>query len=50
MLHLEPSILETGLVGANTLHHEMLVFFRETLRSHGRVGQPPEDEHAPQDL
>lgn len=40
-------VLDAGLVGADTLDHETLLVLVEALRGHGRVGEPPPDEQAP---
>ena len=40
-------VLDTGLVGTNTLNHEPLLVFVEALCFHWRIGQPPADEQAP---
>lgn len=40
-------VLDTGLVGTNTLNHEPLLVFVEAFCFHGGIGQPPADEHAP---
>jgi hypothetical protein len=47
LLPLELLILKTSLVDPNSFDHEMLVFFSETLCSHGRVGHPPSNERPP---
>lgn len=40
-------VLDTGLIGTDTLDHEALGLLAEALGGHGRVGQPPADEGGP---
>ncbi|KKY19975.1 hypothetical protein UCRPC4_g04298 [Phaeomoniella chlamydospora] len=44
----EPFVLESRLVRANAFNHQVLVFFGETLGSHGTVRHPEEDKYAPE--
>lgn len=41
-------VLHTGLVGADSLDHQVLVLLGEALGAHGRVGHPQDDEDTPQ--
>lgn len=49
LVPLELLVLDTGFVLAHTLDHQETVFGREALGTHGRIGEPPEDEDAPED-
>lgn len=49
LLFAELLVLQTGLVGSNTLHHELLVVLREAFGSHGGVREEPKNETAPED-
>lgn len=47
LLPSEAPILHTSLVASHALNHKLLVFFGETLCSHGTVGHPKQDKKAP---
>ena len=49
LVRTENPVLKTSLVGSDTLNHELLILFREALSAHGRVGEPVEDEQAPEE-
>jgi hypothetical protein len=40
-------VLNSGFVMSNTLNHQALFVLGEAFRRHGRIGQPPADEHCP---
>jgi hypothetical protein len=48
LLDSKDSVLDTSSVFAKALNHQLLVGFGKTLRFHGRVWHPPNDEQAPQ--
>jgi hypothetical protein len=49
LVRLELFVLDAGLVFAHAFDHEDAVLGREALGAHGRVGEPPKDEDAPED-
>lgn len=48
MILLELAILNSSLIGADSLDDENPVFLRIAFRPHGTVGHPPEDENRPE--
>jgi hypothetical protein len=46
---LEDAVLDTGLVGAYTFHHQAFVIFTKAFSTHGGVGHPPANKNAVDD-
>ncbi len=48
MFLFELAVLNSSLIGTNSLDDENPICFRIACRSHGAVGHPPKDEDGPE--